>query len=199
MKKVLIISAMALAIATSMVAGTLAVYHVELPTISEGSVIAKSFQLDGAGDDNFKDEVKIAPTETITKIFTVSNFKNGVATETPMKVDIDVNLDATANKTAIPYLTANVYKVTDTTETLVGNTITNGVGTISFEDGFSLAAQGQTYTYKVVVEWPNINGRNDTNKDGISDDLDYAGETYGNTITVDVSGTQVESADSYIK
>lgn len=199
MKKVIGLLTLVLVIGTSLIAGTLAVYSVNLDTIAEGTVVAKSFALTGAGDADFATEVKIAPTETVEKIFTISNFEGSVVTETPMKVSVNVDLAATTGKTAIPYLKAKVFKVAGGKETEVGTVISNGVGTISFEDGYNVSASGQTYTYKVVIEWPNTNGITDTDNDGISNDAEYAGVNYGNTIKVRVSGTQVDSADSFIK
>lgn len=195
MKKTLIIASMALLIATSLVAGTLAVYNVNLGTIANGEVYAKRFELVGGGTDGFSESVAIAPMETVNKTFTVSNYKNSNITETPMELNIDVNIDAAQGKQAIAPLVINVYKVkADDSRTLIGNAI-NGTGTITFKDGFNTSDVGQTYTYDVEVVWPKeTNGSND---------VDFQGPEFGSQVTVSVSGTQVTkeevTADGLIK
>lgn len=199
MKKFIGATILALAIGTTIIAGTAAVYNVELGTIAEGSVVAKAFAITGEGDSTFADTIKIAPTETVTKRFTVSNFEGSMVSETPMKTTIKVDLTTADKKTAIPYLTVSVYKTDGSTRTLVGSTITDGTGTMTFEDGFALSSTGTTYTYEADIVWPDTNNLTDTDGNGISNDAEYAGSAYGNTIQITVTGTQVADAASYIK
>lgn len=199
MKKIIGTTMLALAIGTTIIAGTTAVYNVELGTIAEAKVIAKEFAITGEGDSSFSETVKIAPTETITKRFTVSNFDGAIISETPMKATIQVDLKAAENKQIIPYLTATVYKVENSTRTLVGSKITDGSGTMTFEDGFKLSSTGTTYTYEIDITWIDTNGLTDSNGNGKSDDVEYAGSNYGNNIQVTVTGTQVKDATIYMK
>ena len=55
-----------------------------------------------------------------------------------------------------------------------------------------------TYTYEVVIDWPDTNGQTDSNQDGISDDATYANSNYSNTVQVHVTGTQVKDAEPYV-
>ena len=199
MKKLLGATILALAIGITIIAGTTAVYNVELGTIAEADTVAKEFAITGEGDSSFSDTVKIAPTETVTKRFTVSNFDGSIISETPMKTTIKVDLTAADNMNAIPYLTVSVYKVDNSKRTLVGTTITDGAGSMTFEDGFNLSSTGTTHTYEAEIVWPDTNGLTDSNANGKSDDAEYAGKNYGNTIQITVTGTQVDDATSYIK
>ena len=64
MKKILVIAAMILAITTSLIAGSLALYTTKIDDLAEGSVVAKEFVLLEGGTDTFKQSVKVAPSET---------------------------------------------------------------------------------------------------------------------------------------
>ena len=139
MKKTLAIAFLCLAMGTALISGTMAVYNIELGKIAEGSVTAKAFSITGEGDEFFSTDVKIAPSETVKKRFTVSNFENSVISETPMKTTIAVDLLATDSKTAIPYLNVDVFKIDGDKSIKIGETITNGTGTITFEDGYPLS------------------------------------------------------------
>lgn len=174
-RKPLVLLALVLVIATSVVAGTLATYQINLDDYSSGEVAAKNFVLTSAGDSSFATDVKIAPTESVSKTFTVANFDNGVVTETDMDVAIAVALAKSGEKSAIPELEAVVEK--DGVE--VGtSTITNGQGTISIADEFTASTE-ETHTYTVTVSWPA--GEND---------VAYQGAGFGQMLTIDVVGTQ---------
>ncbi|HHW74463.1 MAG TPA: hypothetical protein GX744_04325, partial [Firmicutes bacterium] len=65
MKKALTITALVLLISLSLIAGTLAMYVVEIDDLAEGSVVAKEFILEEGVTNTFSDDVKIAPGETV--------------------------------------------------------------------------------------------------------------------------------------
>lgn len=147
MKKTLVLVALILTIATSVVAGTLAIYNVNLGTIAEGSVAAKNFVFTKAGNDTFVKDVKIAPSESTQWQVAVKNFDGATVTETPMTVTLDFTVSVPAGKTAITPLVV----------TVTGNgqekTILTGAGAAQIT--FDLAANASvTETFTVNVAWP---------------------------------------------
>jgi len=140
MKKTFTLILLALIVATSLVTGTLAVYSVEAPEINSGNIIAKEFVFTALGSQDFATGVEIAPTETVQKTFTVSNFNGNVVTGTDMNVTITVELQG-----EIVPLTLIVTGDQDVT--IVNNGTTS---TISF----TLSAdQAVTKTFTVSVVW----------------------------------------------
>ena len=152
MKKKLVLAGLALAICTSVVAGTMAVYATQLDNLATESnqVVAKQFVLTGAGVDTFNDTVKIAPTETVEKSFTISNFDNTVITETAMDVEMTIALAAADGK-PIAGLAVQVSK--NGTPVGAGVTDENGDVSVNVADHFALVEEGQTYLYKVAITW----------------------------------------------
>lgn len=176
MKKILIISALVLTIVSSIVAGTLASYNVNIGEVASGSVVAKAFKLTGAGLDSFQNNVLIAPTETKEMKFTVSNFDGSVVTETNMDVAITVDVTAQSGKQAIAPLTVVVKN--ESGAVVSQGSLANGVGTLTVADTFTANVQA-TKTYTVVINWPST-----------ANDTQYAGAGFGNAIKVSVAGTQ---------
>ena len=176
MKKGLIISALVLMIAASLIAGTLANYTTSIDDLAEGSVIAKEFILLENGTDTFATNVKIAPTETKTWQFSVKNYNGSLVTETAMDLDFDISVTNTTGKQAIEPLTVTIL---DEEENVVATR--TGSGTMHFDDAFTLLAEGQTKTFTVNVTWPSNN----------EVDINYAGGGFGTTVSVAVTGTQI--------
>lgn len=176
MKKILVLSALVLAVMTSIIAGTLAMYTTRLDNLAEGSVVAKEFVLLKGGTDTFTRNVKIAPGETTNWQFSVKNYNGSVISETAMDLDFDVAAVAADGKSVIAPL---VITVKDSSGNTVG-TVTSS-GTINFTDNFALRADGQEKTYTVSVNWPSNNAV----------DKDYAGANFGTAVRVSVTGTQV--------
>ena len=176
MKKVLLVSALVLTIITSMVSGTLAIYNVNLGTVASGSVIAKEFKLTAQGEADFTTNVLIAPTETVTMTFTVSNIDGAIVAEVPMDLDISVGFAAASGKSIIVPLTAEVKESGVVVST---GTLTNGAGTLSIVDELTDITVGETKTYTVEITWPDT-----------ANDMDYAGSGFGTALTVTVAGTQ---------
>lgn len=180
MKKVLLVSALVLVIATSMVSGTLAVYNHTITTVANGEVTAKNFILIGEDTTGSPiDNLYIAPGETSTFTFTVSNFEvlssgESIISEVPMNLSIDIGLAASSGKIggAIVPLTVDVFNE-------LGNPLT-AIDATSFSDELIDLDSGETRAYTVEITWPD---------DG-DDDSNYAGHDYGTALTVKVTGTQ---------
>ena len=174
MKKTLVLSALVLVIALSMVSGTLAVYTRTLAPY-DGNVVAKEFILFSEGTVNFDADVLIAPDETVELVFTVANTDGILTSEVPMDLDISVDFAATTGKSIIEPLTATVLKGATVVST---GSLTDGAGTLTITDALGAPA-AETLTFTIVIEWPST-----------ADDTDYAGADFGTTATVTVTGTQ---------
>ncbi|AFL99158.1 hypothetical protein Desde_0711 [Desulfitobacterium dehalogenans ATCC 51507] len=175
MKKVLSIVALALVVSTSIISGTLAIYTTHIDALAQGSVVAKEFILTKGGTDTFVENVKIAPSETMSWQFSVKNFEDTVVSETAMDLDIDVDVLAPNGKKAIAPL---VFTVENSAGDIIGTV--NSEGKVEINDQFVLSAQGQEKVYTVSVNWPS-----NTNVD-----INYAGAGYGTAIQVSVTGIQ---------
>ena len=178
MKKVLIIAVLVLMVASSLIAGTLAIYTQTIDGLASGSVIAKEFILLEDGTDTFETDVKIAPTETVTWQFSVKNFNDQTVTETAMDLLFNIDVTNTPSKSAVDPLVVTVY---DENGTVVGEKTDTGV--IQYSSQFSLQETGQTKIYTVTVYWPSDN----------TVDFDYAGATFGTTVSISVTGTQISA------
>lgn len=179
MKRVLALVALALVISVSIVAGTLAMYVVEIDDLAEGSVVAKEFILVEGETDTFETNVQIAPGETVDWDFSVRNYDGGIVSETGMDLVFSIDIAGITEGKAIDPL---LVTVKDEDNQVVDTKI--GTGTITIKDEFPLDEEGQDKSYTVSIEWP-------WETDGV-DDIEYAGEGYGTAITVSVTGTQKE-------
>ena len=149
MKKTLVLLSLVLAIALSVLSGTLAVYTTTIANLADGNVVAKEFILLENGSDTFKENVKIAPTETVEWTFSVKNYDGNIVSETAMDLAFTVDIAASTGKEAIAPLIVTIKK---------GNTVvgTNKTGTdsIIFADEFALNEVGQAHTYTVIIDCP---------------------------------------------
>ncbi|MEG1613671.1 MAG: hypothetical protein RR357_05845 [Clostridia bacterium] len=173
MKKTLVTLSLALIIVSSLVAGTLAMYSTRVDNVAEGSVVAKEFKVVTTAKESFKKDIKIAPSETVSMVFAVSNFEGAIITETKMNLAISVSLAAADGKTAITPLTISVKKGGKTIGTVAG-------GVVSIADTFELDTVGQTYEYTVEVVWPS--------NDAI--DNNFIGANFGSVVKVSMVATQ---------
>ncbi len=173
MKKTLVLLSLVLAIALSVLSGTLAVYTTTI-ALADGNVVAKEFILLENGSDTFKENVRIAPKEKVEWTFSVKNYNGNIVSETAMDLTFTVNIAASTGREAIAPLIVTIKKG----DTVVG--AKTGTGSIEFADKFPLNEEGQSRTYKVVIEWPS--------NDEV--DINYAGSGFGTTISVSVTGTQ---------
>ena len=181
MKRTLLVAALVLAISTSIIAGTMAMYTITIDDLAQGSVVAKEFVLEPGQTNTFAEDVEIAPGERVEWEFSVKNYEGDVVSETAMDLDIAVDIDDAAGKDAIAPLEITII---DEDENVVGQE--TGTGSIEFDDEFDLDEDGQEKTYKVLIEWPS--------DDEV--DIDYAGADFGTSITVSVTGTQQATPDT---
>lgn len=175
MRKVILLLSLILVMLSSVVAGTLAMYTVNLENAAEGSVVAKEFVFVGEGTDSFRHGIRIAPAETVQWRFTVKNYKNQIVTETDLYYKLAFDVTALPGKSAIEPLKVTI-KDTD------GNVLKSitGVGQFDVLGSFPLAAAGQEKDYVVELYWPS--GAND---------IQYAGSNYGTAVNVDAIASQV--------
>jgi len=156
-------------------AGTLAVYSQDL-TPYDTNVVAKEFILLSEGTQGFDADVLIAPTETVTLVFTVQNFDGAVRTEVPIDVEIEVAFAAASGKSVIEPLTATLTG--GSASAAISGSLTDGVGTFTITDALSDTAD-ETLTFEIEIEWPDT-----------ADDIDFAGHDFATNVQVSVSGTQ---------
>ncbi len=176
MKKIIFILSLVLIMASSIVAGTLAMYTASIDNLAEGGVVAKEFVFVGEGMESFQQGIKIAPGETVRWQFKVKNYKNHIITETDLYYKLTFNVLASAGKSAIQPLTVTV-------KTPDGNIrgSATGVGTFDVLGSFPLSEIGQEQNYTVEISWPG-NGNADIN---------YAGSNYGTSVNVDARASQL--------
>lgn len=175
MKKTIITLVLVLLLATSVIAGTLAMYTTSIDALAGGSVVAKEFILTKGGTDTFAQNVKLSPGQSEEWKFSVKNYDGSVISETAMTLDIKVDVTAADGKEAIAPLVVSVKN----SDGEIAGTVTAD-GTIAFNDEFSLSDIGQEEIYTVSINWPG-NGEADIN---------YAGAGYGTKVIVSVTGMQ---------
>jgi len=150
MKKVLITGALILAIASSMVAGTLATYTKTLAPIT-GDVAAKQFYI-GTNETYFPN-IKLAPSEKSEWTFNVVNFQandTNVVTEVDTDMTISLNVAAKDGKQAIDGLHVSIY---DGNDNQLGTTVVkDGQMSFNVEKAF-LANTKATQSFKLVADW----------------------------------------------
>jgi hypothetical protein len=176
-KKLLLLLAAALIMTSTLVMSTFASYDKTIT--KDGSAEAKDFYLEVGASENTFIDVKIAPEETFTWDFTVSNQTQTGATEVDMDVDLTLVVGDYDTIPAIPVLTITLYEVVNGVDTLVGelDATDGGVGTIA--QSYTLDANiGVTKSYKVIVAW------NET-----ANDIDYMNNKTALNLTV--TGSQV--------
>jgi len=180
MKKSIITGALILAIATSMVAGTLATYTRTLDPIT-GDVSAKQFYI-GTNETYFPN-IKLAPSEKSEWTFNVVNFQandTNAVTEVDTDMTISLNVAAKDGRQAIDGLNVSIY---DANNTLLGTTIVKE-GKMSFDvEKAFLANTKATQNFKLVADWKN-------NFAGDNVDTLNAENNSTTSIGVTVTGTQ---------
>ncbi len=178
MKKLIIMGALILTIATSMVAGTLATYTITLSPIA-GNVSANSFYI-GASETYFPD-IKLAPSEKSEWTFDVVNFKaDGTINEVDTDMTITLNVAEKEGKQAIDGLHVSIY---DENNRQLGTTVVmSGQMSFDIEKAF-LGNTSSTQSFKLVADWKNPFA---------GDDVDTANaENHNETaISVTIRGTQ---------
>lgn len=177
MKKTLIISTMVLAIVTSIVAGTLAVYTKTLDF--DGQVTAKTFDIRETANETI--DIKLAPSEVDSWNFTLTNTTDaGLITEVDMSTDIAVTMPAEFADVSIKLYTV----AQDGTKTLVNVTSTTGNTTLYSNADFSKAGVSTTVNYELEFTWNNNTANNAAH-------TDLGLESVTKPVSVSITGTQV--------
>ncbi len=179
MKKLLISTALVLAILTSLVAGTLATYTKTLAPIT-GSATAKQFYI-GTSETFFPD-IKLAPSEKDEWNFNVVNFKDGENGTTEVDTDITVTLNVSPKegKQAIDGLHVSLY---DSNNNQLGTTIVkSGEMSFNIENAFPANVKA-TKSFKLVADWKNPFA-------GDTVDTENAENNHSTSIGVTVTGSQ---------
>ena len=152
MKKTLFMGALALTIATSMVAGTMAVYtHADtLAGTTNDTVSAKKFYINSTATD--KINIKLAPGNEEFWDFQVTNHKEHIVTEVPMDLKLKVDLK---NAAALPDLVCTLYRVDgEKNVALASGTRADGSTTIELEKLGEFAPNVEKdSTYKLGFYW----------------------------------------------
>ncbi len=175
MKKTAWILILLLVMASSVTAGTLAMYTTSIDHLAQGSVSAKEFVFTGEGTGSFEQGVKIAPGETVSWQFQVRNYSGTIITETDLYYKLTFDVHASADKSAIEPLTVSVK---DESGNAVGSVM--GPGSFDITGEFRLSQSGQGRTYTVEAYWPS---------DG-NIDIDYAGGQYGTAVGIHAVASQ---------
>lgn len=161
MKKAIILTIAAVLVVTSLVSGVFAAYKTQIDNVSNGIVTAKDFVLVSDDVQNFEANAKIAPGESATAKFTLSNFESDRVTETAMSVTVTI----TRTSEIVP-LTITL-KDMDGKEIVLTDGNDNGSLTIEFEAG-----KKQTVEFTVTVAWPDTDN-----------DIDYINKSASYTVS----------------
>jgi len=178
MKKAFVTLVLLLAICTSILAGTMAVYTTQLE-IGSGSVVAKEFIFLGEGAESFGQNVKIAPTETVNWNFSVKNYDGSYITETDLYYKLEFFVSKTEGK--IKAIEPLIISIKDGAGNLIKSIETNeGEGSAIVYGTFPLSNEGQSEAYNVEVYWPSTDN-----------DINFAGHDYGTSINVTAIASQI--------
>lgn len=161
MKKVLLIILLIVAILSSVIAGTLAVYNSELDEI-EGEVVAKAFVFEAAGvEDNYLGTIKIAPTENKSIPFSLQNYhgdNNSQPSEVAMKIKVKLKI---ISETTDENTGDLIYLPLDYSFELLtvdGNTVEQSIQLVDHECElafyFPLAEVGIKRNLNIKCNWP---------------------------------------------
>ena len=152
MKKKLLLISLAVAVLTSLTAGTLAVYT---RTVTETEQIeAKRFAFSAIGAIADKQKtINLAPTESMEYNFTIANSDTKGSAVSEVALQYNITIDFAEALKEMPGLTATLYDG----RTVIGQS-TNGRLTYTT---YSKANDRYEKTYQVIITW---------NDDGESDD-----------------------------
>ena len=154
-KKYLLLTFLALAIITSLTAGTLAIYT-SANDLAATEVTAKKFAFSSAKSAGYSQSVKLAPTESQDYPFTVTNLDGTTPSEVPMYYTINVDIDEVI--AAMPGLTVELLNGDIVVATSKASDITWG-GDAEGKTHFS-ASVGATHNYKLRLNWVSDGSNN---------------------------------------
>lgn len=178
-KKPLLFALLALAIVTSLTAGTLAVYTKSVSLAGDVTVKRFAFSATG-GSESTVAAIILAPKESMTTKFSVSNFEGtGAPSEVPLNYTITVDIAETASK--MVGLTATL----SINGTVVASS-QNGI--IQYQSEAQLAAaQALTHDYVVTLTWNDGDNK-------LQSEQGEEANTYSKGLTITVQATQATGA-----
>lgn len=181
-KKPLLFALLALAIVTSLTAGTLAVYTKSVDLAGEVAVKKFAFSAQG-GTGTVLNPIKLAPTESQKSSFSVSNFE-GQGTQSEVPLNYTITVDISKAKDMIG-LTAELRKkgsneVLDSTK--------NGSFTYVAKDQLDQKKK-DTHEYEVTLTWVD-------DKDANQSTTAMTPPTYGDGLKISVTATQALTSNS---
>jgi flagellar basal body-associated protein FliL len=204
-KKRLLLVLLALAIITSLSAGTLAIYTKTVTTV-DNDVKAKKFVFTANAAKTYATNFTLAPKDTWSYTFTVNNYDATATAEVALDYTVAVN-DSEAT-TAMTGLKTTLEKKIGTNWVSLGND-TNGVISVR-DDGLGIGASGanvttgaaaanaqSTSTYRVTLTW-NDDGTHDAAQttqgtSPVNKDLKVTVTASQNTVSSNISSTSGES------
>ena len=156
--KKLLLVVLALAILTSLTAGTLAVYTKSVTL--NGQIEAKKFAFTATGGiEGDKKAINLAPTESMSYNFKLTNKDGTAVAEVPMNYVISINFTDAAAK--MPGLTAVLNKV-DADGKIVAGTAINATNGIISATNSSDASTGFDQNYRVTLNWAGTDNAGQT-------------------------------------
>ena len=179
-KKPLLFALLALAIVTSLTAGTLAIYTKKVELAGDVEIKRFAFSAKGGTDTTVK-PVKLAPKEAMTTGFTVTNSENGSPpAEVDLNYQITVNIEETAKK--MDGLRAELLDKNGTPLNVLGN----ATGTqFTYRSKLVAGADPQVDEYQVKLTWEHVEG-----KDAEQTAVGTAAQTFKEGLKITVVATQ---------
>ena len=183
-KKSLLFALLALAIVTSLTAGTLAVYTKSVSLA--GDVQVKKFAFDAQGGNGTEvAAVKLAPTQSQNTNFEVTNSEDGT---TPAEVNLDyvITVDIQDTAKTMVGLKAELLDGAGAALAVVGN------GQLfTYSSKLTAAATPEVDKYQVRLTWEHVDGQNQTQSD-----VGSAAKTNVDGLKITVAATQDTSDQS---
>lgn len=174
-RKYMIIGALMLAVATSLVAGSLAIYTKTLA--ADGNMNTKSFDIRETTENSI--DIKLAPGETDTWDFVLTNIdENNNVTEVDMGQVTTVNIPVAFTEKADVVVKLYATNAEGVRTEIVGTQ--NGNSFIFTQDDFSKAGVSTTTSYQMEFEWA----------DAAEDKTDIDLESTTGPVNVTIVGTQ---------
>ena len=201
----------------SLASSTFALYQTSIDNIVNGDVYAKQFVFAAEGVSSYYDATKLAPTESLVKLFKVSNYvtSGGVdyISEVDMSVDIKVTIAAKTAGYAVVPLTAKIIRIApeDILFNAEGEVVTTSdhyTYIAGYHSDDSVIAADASFLDSGVGVWQSYSTTNSpitmtkevasTYYFGIYitwpstvNDILYQGASYGQSIKVSVVATQI--------
>lgn len=153
MKKILIVGALALSVAVSMVSGTMATYTKTVDPLN-GTVTAKYFNIENSSATEVNAD--LAPGEKTTWDFSVRNYSGTDTTEVNMDLILDLHVGNTEmfgmENNVLEGLEVKLYDSEDLDTNLIDTINSSGRQGVTVKDAFKANVASEK-TYKIVLDW----------------------------------------------